>query len=125
MARLACLLSLSGFLLFACASGQHTCKCKHWTRQVGKEVTLEGKVAEAIWQHMIQGVAGKTEVYIDLPDNTQTVAYVDPAFDCKGKVRLTGTVMELRGGSKRPGSKIDDPEYVEYHLDVSRWECLD
>jgi hypothetical protein len=84
------LLSLVFCLLPGCAS-------KHWTQQVGKEVTLEGKVAEAIWQHMI---------------------------NCKGRVRLTGTVLELRGGSKR-GSKIDDKQYVEYHLDVTRWECLD
>ena len=116
MIRLA-LVVLTVFFFAACAS-------TNWTQKVDQEVTLEGKVAEAIWQHMIKGVAGKTEVYIDLPDNTQTVAYIDPAFDCKGKVRLTGTVMELRGGSKR-GTKIDDKEYVEYHLDVSRWECLD
>jgi hypothetical protein len=118
-------------LLFACAHTGHdscpdNCECKqHWTKKVGKEATLEGRVAEAIWQHLIKGVAGKTEVYIDLDDKTQTVAYIDPAFDCKGKVRLTGKVVEVRGGSKRPGSKIDDQEYVEYHLDVSRWECLD
>ena len=119
MTRFIFMLSLSGFLSFACASNTH------WTKQVGGETTLEGKVAEAIWQHLILGVAGKTEVYIDLPDKTQTVAYIDPAFNCKGQVRLTGKVVEVRGGSKRPGSKIDDQEYVEYHLDVTRWECLD
>lgn len=32
--------------------------------------------------------------------------------------------LPFNGGSKR-GSKIDDKEYVEYHLDASRWECLD
>jgi hypothetical protein len=111
------LVSLSGCLLFACASTP-------WTRQVGQEVTLEGRVAEAVWQHMIQGVPGKTEVYVDLDDQTQTVAYIDPAFHCKGHIRLTGKVVELRGGSKR-GGKIDDKEYVEHHLDVTRWECLD
>jgi hypothetical protein len=112
------LLILFTCLLVACAS-------KHWTQKIGQEVTLEGEVAEAIWQHMIKGVPGKTEVYIDLDDKTQTVAYIDPAFNCKGRIRLTGEVLELRGGSKRPGSKIDDQEYVEYHLDVTRWECLD
>ena len=111
------LISLLGCLLFACAS-------THWTQKVGQEVTIEGKVAEAIWQHMIQGVSGKTEIYVDLDDQTQTVAYSDPAFNCKGRIRLTGKVIELRGGSKR-GSKIDDQEYVEHHLDVTRWECLD
>ena len=110
-------------LLTGCAAGPH--KCKNMAGRVGDEIVIEGKVAEAIWQHLIKGVAGKTEVYIDLDDKTQTVAYIDPAFDCKGKVRLTGKVVEVRGGSKRPGSKIDDREYVEYHMDVSRWECLD
>jgi hypothetical protein len=32
-------------------------------------------------------------------------------------IRLT--LVSLRGG------KIDDKEYVEHHLDVTRWECLD
>jgi hypothetical protein len=116
---------LSTCLLFSCASGPQICECKHWDEHVGDELTIEGKVAEAIWQHMMTGVPGKTEVYVDLDDKTQTVAYIEPAFNCKGKIRLTGIVVEVRGGSKRPGSKIDDKEYVEYHLDVSRWECLD
>ena len=118
------LLSLSGCLLFACAASPYKCECKDWAEHVDQELTVEGKVAKAIWQHMIQGVPGKQEVYVDLEDQTQTVAYIDPAFNCKGRIRLTGKVIELRGGSKR-GSKIDDKEYVEYHLDVTRWECLD
>jgi hypothetical protein len=119
------LIFLLAFLLPACAASPHKCECKNMAEHVGEEVTIEGKVAEAIWQHMIKGVEGKTEVYVDLEDKNQTVAYIEPAFNCKGKIRLTGIVVEVRGGSKRPGSKIDDQGYVEYHLDVSRWECLD
>jgi len=117
-------LCLSGCLAIACTTPSAQRGVSHWTQKVGEEVTIEGAVAKAIWQHMIRGVSGKQEVYVDLPDQTQTVAYIDMAFNCKGRIRLTGKVIELRGGSKR-GSKIDDKAYVEYHLDVTRWECLD
>lgn len=43
---------------------------------------------------------------------------------CTRFLLVSGEVIEVRGKSKRPG-KIDDITYIEYHIVIDDWECLD
>ncbi len=88
---------------------------------LGKKVEIEGRVSEIPWQHLIKTDTGKEAVYIDLDDGYQIVAYIEGETNCAGRLRLEGTVIEVVGRSKRPGS---DERFVEYQLDVSDWECI-
>jgi len=89
---------------------------------LGREVVLEGRVAQIPWQHLIRTDADKEIIYIDLDDGDQIVAYVEGGLRCGGRLRLEGTVIEVRGLSKRPGS---DEAFVDYQLDVSAWDCIE
>ena len=95
-----------------------------WTEKIGEEVSLTGKRSVAIAQHLTLGVSGKAVAYLDLEDGTQIVIFTSEPLRCAGPAKVTGKVLEARGGSKR-GSKIEDTSYVEYQLDVSRVECLE
>jgi hypothetical protein len=88
---------------------------------VGKEVVLEGSVSRVPWQHMISSRPGKSPEYFDLDEKGQIVVYSATPLPASGRLRLTGTVLKVEGGSKRPGTKIDDPKVVEYQLDVTSW----
>jgi hypothetical protein len=93
---------------------------------VGERVSLFGREAREIWQHLVGGVPGKRAVYFDPTDGWQLVVHVASLWDCPGDVELAGTVREERGASKRPAApgetKVDDT-YVEYALDVESWRC--
>lgn len=93
-------------------------------QHVGAQVVIEGRVSKTPYQHLIDPVAGKNIEYFDLDDGDQIVIYVKGPIGCAGKVRLTGKVKEVVGTSKRPGSKHKE-RYVEYQIDVTRWQCLE
>lgn len=88
---------------------------------VGKEVVVEGRVSRVPWQHLVLSVPGKTPEYFDPVEGPQLVVYSAVPLPEGRRLRLTGTVLRAEGTSKRPGTKIDDPAYVEYHLDVRAW----
>ena len=88
---------------------------------LGKKVEIEGRVSEIPCQHLIKTDTVKEVVYIDLDDGDQIVAYFEDKTGCAGRVRLEGTVIEVAGRSKRPGS---DERFAEYQLDVLSWECI-
>lgn len=95
------------------------------TWKPGMTVTTRGRVAKVIWQHLMGGVPGKQSAYFDLDENkTQIVVYWRDDPKCFALTEVTGKVLEVRGSSKRPGSKVDD-SYAELHLDVESTRCVE
>lgn len=95
-------------------------------QHVGQQVELEARPAVAIWQHLVGGVPGKLPEYVDLEGGLQIVAHVAGGLPCRGPMVLRGTVVEARGGPKRPGlppSKADET-WVEHALDVHSVVCV-
>lgn len=93
---------------------------------VGQVVELEGRPAVAIWQHLVGSVGGKLPEYVDLAGGQQIVAHVAGGLPCPGAMVLRGTVLEVRGGPKRPGlppSKADEV-WIEHALDVDSVVCV-
>jgi hypothetical protein len=88
---------------------------------------VRGRVSKTPWQHMITGVPGKTSAYFDLDGGKgQTVVYWKNAPACAGDIEVTGTVLEVRGASKRPGERESkaDESVRELQLDVTSTRCL-
>jgi hypothetical protein len=85
---------------------------------VGEVVTIEGEVSSLHQAHVIVPVAGKRAAYVDVRGWGQVVCYVADALPAGRRLRLTG--VSRREGGGPPGSKAAD--FVEYQLDVSRWE---
>ena len=93
---------------------------------VGQRVELEARPAVAIWQHLVGSVPGKLPEYVDLEGGLQIVAHVEGGLPCQGPMVLRGTVVEARGGPKRPGlppSKADET-WIEHALDVAEAVCV-
>jgi hypothetical protein len=86
-----------------------------------RQMTVEGKLAKVVWQHIIKVIPGKRPYYLDLDDGTQIVVYAKPGFHCQGRVRVSGKVVEVRAKSKRPS---DEEIFSEHHIDVDDWKCL-
>jgi hypothetical protein len=91
------------------------------SENIGKEVTLTGRISKIPWQHMMGGVPGKSSQYFDLEDGNQIVIYITGELKCPDRIELTGVVVEVSGPGK--GSKAEET-YREWQLDVSRWRCL-
>jgi hypothetical protein len=90
---------------------------------VDKKVCLTGEVSDIPWQHMIAFVEGHPySEYFDVRDY-QIVIYAKTQIQCRGMVKLYGTVLKVEGKGKRPDP--GDELYVEYHLIVDKWECLE
>ena len=91
----------------------------------GKVVSVEGKIAEVIWQHLIKSPeTHPVMTYFDIGDY-QIVVYSKDELgcgNCKCKLKITGTVIKVEGKSKSPKS---DEIYTEYHIAADKWECLD
>ena len=88
----------------------------------GKAVSVEGKIADVIWQHLIKSPETHPEMtYFDIGDY-QIVVYSEKPIMSKGKLKISGTVVKVEGKSKRPGS---DEIYTEYHIAADKWECID
>jgi hypothetical protein len=90
-----------------------------------KETTVCGRISKEINQHLV-AASKKEAVYFDVEGGDQIVAYVSHPIDCKDRVELTGTMIEVRGPEKRPRkpTKVDD-SYSERQMDVSSWRCLE
>jgi hypothetical protein len=94
--------------------------------RVGQQVELEARPAVAIWQHLIGGVPGKLPEYVDLEGGLQIVAHIAGGLPCQGPMVLRGTVVEARGGPKRPGlppAKANEL-WIEHALDVNAVICV-
>jgi hypothetical protein len=95
------------------------------SKQVDKHVTINGKISNLPWQHMIASVKGfPMSEYFDLEDRTQIVIYSKNAIPERGLISITGKVIGVKGGSKRPGAAKSEP-YVEYHVAVDSWKPID
>jgi hypothetical protein len=91
------------------------------SRHVGGRVVVEGRLAKTPWQHMIHWPEGYTEMaYFDYELGRQTVLYAKAPVVCPGFLTVQGTVVEVKGETKRPGS---DAPAVEYHILVEKLEC--
>jgi hypothetical protein len=90
--------------------------------QVDKQVTIKGKISNVPWQHMIASVKGyPLNEYFDLEDKTQIVIYLKTAIPERGLIAVTGKVIGVKGGSKKPGAAKSEP-YTEYHVAVDTWK---
>jgi len=98
------------------------------TWKPGATVTVQGRVATVIWQHLVKAVPGKQAAYFDLEEegSRQTVVYWKDPPTCDGLIEVTGTVIEVRGAPKRPGAKpsLADESYSELQIDVATARCL-
>jgi hypothetical protein len=91
-------------------------------RYAGKKVELKGRISDTPWQHLVGSPAGfPYSCYFDV-DRFQIVVYSKTPIACPGALVVRGTVVEIRGSSKRPGTKADE-SWVEYHLAADSWEC--
>lgn len=93
----------------------------------GEPITVRGKVATVIWQHIVGTVPGKRSAYFDVENEpTQTVVYWSDPPQCTHLVEVTGKVLEVRGAPKKPGreTKVDD-SYAELHIDVESARCVE
>ena len=91
------------------------------SKHAGAKVSLEGRLAQVPWQHIIRRPEGYAEMsYFDFEPGRQTVLYAKTPIDCPNALTVWGRVVEIRGESKRPGS---DAPLVEHHLIVDRWKC--
>ena len=92
-------------------------KAGELSKYVGQKVSVDGKISTIMWQH-IMGFY-KTHPwhnYFDF-DKTQIVVYSKKKITEKGKIRVSGTVVELKGGGAPKGKKTKvDESYKEYHI---------
>ena len=90
--------------------------------QVNKIVTVKGKISNIPWQHIIGSVPGHNlQEYFDLEDKNQIVIYLKSAISERGMISITGKVVEVKGGSKKPGAAKSEP-FSEYHIAVDSWK---
>jgi hypothetical protein len=90
---------------------------------VGKEITIQGKIAVEIWQHPI-GPSSEypIDTYFDVEGEAQIVVYSKNEMGPPGsKLSLTGKVIELSALSKNPMGR---EEYKVYHFCADSWETL-
>jgi len=94
-------------------------------KSVGRVITLQGKVSSVMWQHFGTYIEGYPhETYIDLEDHPQIVVYSKEPITCEGPIELTGEVIKIDSSENDPRSKIHDG-FVEYHLKVESWKCIE
>nr|MDO8111334.1 hypothetical protein [Candidatus Sigynarchaeota archaeon] len=92
---------------------------------VDKKTTLIGKISDVPWQHMIASVKTHPNIYyFDLEDKNQIVIYARTTIAHAGKISITGKIIAVKGGSKRPGAAKSEP-YTEYHMLVDEWKPVD
>ncbi len=100
-------------------------KFEDFENNVGKIVKIKGKVATAIWQHLIIQADGYPNMnYIDLDENYQIVVYTKSQITCENDLEMIGEVLKVKGGSKDPRSKIHDDIYFEFQFTADSWKCV-
>ena len=92
---------------------------------VGKTLTIKGKITGIMWQHMFQDIEGYPNTnYVDLEENAQIVVYSKEPITCKGQIEVTGEIIKVGHEKGDPREKIPD-EYWEYHMIVESWKCIE
>ena len=92
-------------------------------KNIGKEITLKGRISDTHWQHLIDTSHDYEYIYyLDLDGGDQIVFYSNDAVLCLGEIKIQGKVIRVVGKSKRPGS---DATYIEYQIIAEEWECLE
>ncbi len=92
---------------------------------VGKPVTIIGKLSKVIWQHLTAFFDSHPYLnYFDLDDGYQIVIYTKDSISSEEKLEIHGKLIKTEGTRKNPRSKIND-EYFEYQLLVDSWKCLE
>jgi len=93
-----------------------------FSKQVDKTVTVTAKLSHIPWPHIIASVnRHHFREYFDLDDKYQIVIYLKSPIPEKGRIAITGKVIGVQGGSKRPGDAKSEP-YTEYHIVVDSWK---
>jgi len=88
----------------------------------GRKILIEGILSDRPWQHLISISTTHPEVsYLDIDTERQTVVYTKDKINCKGILKIKGTVVKIQGKSKRPGS---DEMHTEFQIVVDTWECV-
>ena len=101
-------------------------KYEDFENNIGKIVKIKGKVATAIWQHLIIQADGYPYMnYIDLDENYQIVVYSKSQIVCENDLEMIGEVLKVKGGSKDPRSKIHDDIYYEFQFNADSWKCFE
>lgn len=112
------------FALLSCTGSTYTRlqPADDMSKYEGRKVEIAGRLSRTPWQHLMANPEGYgLSYYFDVGD-FQIVLYSKSAIACSGPLAVRGTVIKVRGSSKRPGSKADE-SYVEYHLAVDDWTC--
>jgi hypothetical protein len=86
---------------------------------VGKKVVVEGTISSTPWQHPMDGPPMHPKSYYFDIGSSQIVVYLKEDINCKGMLKLEGTVIRL-GGERRTGRK---ETVIEYHIIVDSYEC--
>ncbi len=118
--RKALILSIITPLIFAGCSGEPVPNEK-LNLEVGETVELSGKLSDRAWQHMIDIKPDYPYIaYVDFENGDQLVVYTKTLPVCNGKFGLKGTVIEIEGESKRPGS---DEKFTEIQITADEITC--
>ncbi|MFW9973299.1 MAG: hypothetical protein ACFFDF_24155 [Candidatus Odinarchaeota archaeon] len=81
---------------------------------LGKTVTIIGKLSKVIWQHLTVFIDSLPYMnYFDLEDGYQIVIYSKDSILCEEKIEVDGKLIKTEASRKNPRSKIND-EYFEY-----------
>ncbi|MFC1615665.1 PspC domain-containing protein [Patescibacteria group bacterium] len=88
-----------------------------------EQVSLDGRVSDLPWQHMIDIPDTHPNVYyFDLADDSdQLVIYSRKDINCEDLFWIEGDYITIEGESKRPGS---DEKVSELQVLVESFECL-
>jgi hypothetical protein len=98
---------------------------KSLKEQVGKVLTLRGEITGIMWQHYIGSYEGYPFTnYVDLEDNPQIVIYSKEPINHKGKIEVTGEIVQVGHEATDENVKIQE-EYWEYHMLVDTWKSLE
>ncbi|QEE15196.1 hypothetical protein DSAG12_01020 [Promethearchaeum syntrophicum] len=96
--------------------------------KIDQEVSIVGTISDIMWQHMIAYEPGYPEILYFDPKNgdNQMVLYAKAQIkNIPNKyVKVFGIVKEIKSSGEK-GQKIEDGDYREYHLIVSRYEYVD
>ncbi len=95
---------------------------------INQEISIVGKISEIMWQHMMAYEPDYPEIlYFDPKDGgVQIVLYSKTLITNKSEkyLKVFGKVKEIKS-SRQKGQKIEDGDYREYHLIVTRYEYVD
>lgn len=91
---------------------------------LNKSNSFKGIISEIPWQHLVASIKDYPHAeYFDLEDGFQTIIYSKEKILSKTKLLVTGTVIEVKGRSKRPTDE-EEKNYSEYHILVNEYRVL-